>query len=66
MCKLYAFKGFLQLRHLARSIPTAIGGCVILGGVMGTYDLVGAMIGNKPDEEKRKRFFKDPQNAVAN
>ena len=55
-----------KLKFLARSIPMAVGGCAILGGVMGTYDLVGAMIGSKPDEEKRKRFFKEPQNAVAN
>ncbi|KAF5356198.1 hypothetical protein D9756_004112 [Leucocoprinus leucothites] len=43
-----------------RSIPAAIGGCVVLGAVMGGYDYAGQITGSPglSWEEKRKRFFK--------
>lgn len=44
----------------ARSLPMAIGGCVVLGAVMGTYDYAGQLAGEPALslEEKRKKFFK--------
>lgn len=38
----------------------AIGGCVILGAVMGAYDYTGQLAGEPGVtlEERRKRFFK--------
>ncbi|KAF9455083.1 hypothetical protein P691DRAFT_770169 [Macrolepiota fuliginosa MF-IS2] len=44
----------------SRSLPMAVGGCVVLGAVMGTYDYAGRLV-PEPGltmEEKRKRFFK--------
>lgn len=46
----------------ARSIPMALGSCVIMGAAMGTFDYAGKLAG-EPElsrEEKRKRFFKQP------
>ncbi|KAF8736532.1 hypothetical protein AX14_014368 [Amanita brunnescens Koide BX004] len=45
-----------------RSIPMALGGCVILGAAMGTFDLAGQLSPEKnvSREEKRKAFFKQP------
>jgi len=43
-----------------RSLPAALGGCLVLGAVVGGYDYAGRMAGS-PEislEEKRKRFFK--------
>lgn len=38
----------------------AIGGCAVLGAVMGAYDYAGQLAGEPglTIEEKRKRFFK--------
>jgi len=46
----------------ARSLPMAVGSCVVLGAAMGTYDYSGQLTGEKGEtrEEKRKRFFKQP------
>jgi len=43
-----------------RSIPSALGGCLVLGAVVGGYDYAGRMAGSPGIslEEKRKRFFK--------
>jgi len=43
-----------------RSVPAALGGCLVLGAVVGGYDYAGQMAGlPEPSlEEKRKRFFK--------
>jgi len=46
----------------ARSIPMAIGSCVVLGAAMGTFDYSGQLTGEKGEsqEEKRRKFFKQP------
>ncbi|RDB28614.1 NADH-ubiquinone oxidoreductase 21 subunit [Hypsizygus marmoreus] len=46
----------------ARSIPMAIGSCVVLGAAMGTFDYSGHLTGQEGEslEEKRKKFFKQP------
>ncbi|KAG5642448.1 hypothetical protein DXG03_002758 [Asterophora parasitica] len=46
----------------ARSIPMAIGSCVVLGAAMGTFDYSGHLTGEKGEtqEDRRKRFFKQP------
>ncbi|KAG6912009.1 hypothetical protein DXG01_000257 [Tephrocybe rancida] len=43
-----------------RSIPMAVGGCVILGATMGAFDYSGQLSGQAglTQEEKRRRFFK--------
>ncbi|KAG5638652.1 hypothetical protein H0H81_011204 [Sphagnurus paluster] len=47
----------------ARSIPMAIGSCVVLGAAMGTFDYSGHLSGDQTEtlEEKRKKFFKQPK-----
>ena len=47
---------------LARSIPMAVGSCVVLGAAMGTFDYSGQLAGEKGRtwEEKRRQFFKQP------
>jgi len=44
----------------ARSIPVALGSCVVLGAAMGTFDYAGEISGRSKEEkeEKRKKFFK--------
>ncbi|KAF8898805.1 hypothetical protein BD779DRAFT_1431821 [Infundibulicybe gibba] len=46
----------------ARSIPMAVGSCVVLGAAMGTFDYSGQLVGEKGEtrEEKRRKFFKYP------
>ncbi|KAF8078682.1 hypothetical protein FPV67DRAFT_1557933 [Lyophyllum atratum] len=46
----------------ARSIPMALGSCVVLGAAMGTFDYAGQLTGEagSTPEERRKRFFKHP------
>lgn len=50
----------------ARSIPMAIGGCAVLGAVMGTFDYSGQLTGEKgvSFEDRRKAFFKPPKEAI--
>lgn len=58
----------LILNHLtARSVPMAVGGCVVLGAIMGGYDYAGKLTGQPgiSAEEKRKRFFK-PDTPIPN
>jgi hypothetical protein len=44
-----------------RSLPLAVGSCVILGAVIGGYDYAGQLTGDPVSrEERRKRFFKTP------
>jgi hypothetical protein len=40
----------------------AVGSCVVLGAVMGTFDYSGQLAGEKGEtrEEKRRQFFKQP------
>lgn len=46
---------------LERSLPLAIGTCVMLGAVVGGFDYTGQMMGDPISrEERRKRFFKTP------
>lgn len=47
---------------IGRSIPMALGGCVVLGAAMGTFDLAGQLSPEKnvSREEKRNAFFKQP------
>jgi hypothetical protein len=49
-----------HLSTLARSIPAALGSCVVLGAAMGTFDYAGEIAGRSKEEkeEKRKKFFK--------
>ncbi|OJA16269.1 hypothetical protein AZE42_00147 [Rhizopogon vesiculosus] len=44
----------------ARSIPVALGSCVVLGAAMGTFDYAGEIAGRSKEEkeEKRRKFFK--------
>lgn len=44
----------------------AVGGCVMLGAAMGTYDYSGQLAGETSitKEERRKRFFKTPPPAI--
>ncbi|KXN83868.1 NADH-ubiquinone oxidoreductase 21.3 kDa subunit [Leucoagaricus sp. SymC.cos] len=44
----------------SKSLPMAIGGCVVLGAVMGGFDYAGHLAGQPglSMEEKRKKFFK--------
>ncbi|PFH54417.1 hypothetical protein AMATHDRAFT_3 [Amanita thiersii Skay4041] len=46
----------------ARSIPMAVGSCVIMGAAMGTFDYSGQLAGEQGStrEERRKTFFKQP------
>ncbi|KAG6856646.1 hypothetical protein H0H87_002236 [Tephrocybe sp. NHM501043] len=46
----------------ARSIPMAVGGCVVLGAAMGTFDYSGQLSGEEgvTQEERRRKFFKQP------
>lgn len=46
--------------HAARSLPTAVGSCVVLGAAVGAFDFAGTLSGaHGPSlEEKRKKFFK--------
>ncbi|KAG5724653.1 NADH-ubiquinone oxidoreductase 21.3 kDa subunit [Termitomyces sp. T112] len=46
----------------ARSIPMALGGCVVLGTTMGVFDYSGQLAGEPgiTQEERRRRFFKQP------
>ncbi|KDR84927.1 hypothetical protein GALMADRAFT_233397 [Galerina marginata CBS 339.88] len=45
----------------ARSIPMALGGCILLGGAIATFDYSGQLGGDSTTkEEKRKKFFKTP------
>jgi len=43
-----------------RSIPAALGSCVMLGAAMGTFDYAGEIAGRSKEEkeEKRRKFFK--------
>ncbi|KAF9040559.1 hypothetical protein BJ165DRAFT_1490782 [Panaeolus papilionaceus] len=45
-----------------RSLPMALGGCVLLGGTIGAFDYGGQLGGNSQltKEERRQRFFKTP------
>lgn len=54
------FRILIYQRFTARSLPMAIGGCAVLGAVMGAYDYAGQLAGEPglTIEEKRKRFFK--------
>ncbi|PPQ97061.1 hypothetical protein CVT26_001243 [Gymnopilus dilepis] len=46
----------------SRSLPMALGGCVLLGGAIGGFDYAGTLTGtSESKEEKRKRFFKQPK-----
>jgi hypothetical protein len=46
---------------IERSLPLAVGSCVILGAVVGGYDYAGQLTGDPVSrEERRKRFFKTP------
>ncbi|CAA7258690.1 unnamed protein product [Cyclocybe aegerita] len=45
----------------SRSIPSAIGGCVVMGAIMGAFDYSGNLFGEVlSKEERRARFFKTP------
>ncbi|KAG6842261.1 hypothetical protein C0991_000231 [Blastosporella zonata] len=50
----------------ARSIPMAVGGCVVLGAAMGTFDYSGQLSGEAgvTQEERRRRFFKQPPKSL--
>lgn len=55
--------GYLHVSHLssiARSLPIAVGSCVVVGGAMATFDYAGQIVGESEEkkEEKRKTFFK--------
>jgi hypothetical protein len=52
----------IYLQAIARSIPMAVGSCVVLGAAMGTFDYSGQLTGEKGEtrEEKRRQFFKQP------
>jgi len=44
-----------------RSLPMALGSCVMLGGAVGLYDYAGEVTGStETREEKRRKFFKTP------
>ncbi|KAF8905523.1 hypothetical protein CPB84DRAFT_1676604 [Gymnopilus junonius] len=46
----------------SRSIPMALGGCVLLGGAIGAFDYSGQLSASgETKEERRKRFFKQPK-----
>jgi len=46
----------------ARSIPIAVGACVVIGAAVGTFDYAGNLSGESGSkEERRKRFFKQPK-----
>lgn len=50
----------------SRSLPMAVGGCVILGAAMGTYDYSGQLAGETSvtKEERRRNFFKTPPKPI--
>ncbi|KAG6898048.1 hypothetical protein C0992_006526 [Termitomyces sp. T32_za158] len=51
----------------ARSLPMAFGGCVVLGAAMGAFDYAGQLSGEPgiTQEERRRRFFKQPSPSSA-
>ncbi|KAJ8702524.1 hypothetical protein PTI98_001232 [Pleurotus ostreatus] len=51
----------------ARSLPMAVGSCAIMGAAMGTFDYAGSLTGDQSisNEERRKRFFKQPPQTLA-
>lgn len=44
----------------ARSLPTALASCAVVGAAMGTFDYAGQLAGESKEvkEEKKKKFFK--------
>ncbi|KZP16773.1 hypothetical protein FIBSPDRAFT_865526 [Athelia psychrophila] len=53
----------------ARSLPMAVAGCAAVGAAMGAFDYSGELAGQtsspEQQEERRKRFFKQPRPAPA-
>lgn len=58
-----------QLYYSARSLPMAVAGCAAVGAAMGAFDYSGELAGQtsspEQQEERRKRFFKQPRPAPA-
>ena len=58
-----------RLFHAARSLPMAVAGCAAVGAAMGAFDYSGELAGQssspEAQEERRKRFFKQPRPAPA-
>jgi hypothetical protein len=55
--------GSFPTRTIAKSLPTAIASCAVLGAVIGTFDYGGGQISGRgsqeTQEEHRRRFFKN-------